>query len=574
MGCHKLPYKEDRESLEKKHFIEGVRLEKNPKEQKITPNAYQYHLKDHLGNTRLTFTTEPKTHEFNAFYEDATTVTKDGEDISNDMDLFENMGNVFSMDIHDITDAGSTYTKAQKLTGANGAIVGSILTIPVGKGDMINATVSAKYLAATGTLNGASTVAGSLIGALSGNSAAANFEGAATSTTASSGGSFVGALGSGVNSSEPMAFINLMFLAEDATDVTSDRFSYGQITSSSNNAHASMSLPQAYEAPSSGYVIVYLSNDSDYLTEVYFDDLNVTVEESKVIQTDSYYPFGMQQAGGYQRATNLKNNFLFNQGTGDKKFMTERITDLDLNWDMTKYRTYDYTTGRFLQVDPLADAADQEILTPYHYSLINPIRWNDPLGDCTGPDCPERQSSRGTLNAALQGNVTRSLRSANNNASKVITAKIGTQAAGIGGKLKLGKFANLEATGKAFSVEGKVGTDGSNELSSSVVSVDFALQVASSGGKFSQKDGATSFSASENGVTGDIKLRDKSGSVNVGGAKHSVGDSGDSNEFSIGATIGQISGEVSANLDAAAQAVTDVVDAAKSYFSNLIGPIK
>jgi RHS repeat-associated protein len=346
-------------------------------EGRIVPNSvtngwdYQYHLKDHLGNTRLTFTTKPKTHEFTLNYEEDPSNPDDFDSTLPEEEwTFKNMDNIILADLHDHTDTGNLYDKSQKLTGADGAIVGSILTIPVGKGDRINATVSAKYLTATGTLNGAATVAGSLIGALTGNSTTANFEGAANSTTASSDGSFVGALGSGVNTSEPMAFINLMFLSEDATDVTSDRFSYGQISSASSNAHASMSLPEVYEAPSNGYVIVYLSNDSDYLREVYFDDLKVTVNESKVIQTDDYYPFGLQHAGGFNRATAKDNKFLY----GGKELQDE----LDLGWLDYGWRMYQPEIGRWNGMDALSEKFYP--LSPYNYAANSPILITDPDG--------------------------------------------------------------------------------------------------------------------------------------------------------------------------------------------------
>lgn len=64
---------------------------------------------------------------------------------------------------------------------------------------------------------------------------------------------------------------------------------------------------------------------------------------------------------------------MFNDGA-------ERITDLDLSLDMTKFRTYDPAVGRWLQVDPAADQLSD--FTPYNYSFNNPIRYNDPLGDC------------------------------------------------------------------------------------------------------------------------------------------------------------------------------------------------
>ncbi|MBL6447617.1 hypothetical protein JMN32_14965 [Fulvivirga sp. 29W222] len=76
---------------------------------------------------------------------------------------------------------------------------------------------------------------------------------------------------------------------------------------------------------------------------------------------------------------------------------------------MTKYRTYDYTTGRFMQVDPLTDQAGQEIYTPYQYSFNNPIRYNDPYGDC--PKCWALAKgfvdfANGAVNAVASNNTT------------------------------------------------------------------------------------------------------------------------------------------------------------------------
>ncbi len=99
------------------------------------------------------------------------------------------------------------------------------------------------------------------------------------------------------------------------------------------------------------------------------------------------HPFGLTFNESV-RVASTRNNFLFNQGTGEKTFLTERISDLGLNWDMTKYRVYDYTLGRFLQVDPLADAVGQELWTPYHFVLNNPLLYSDPYGDCTDPNDP------------------------------------------------------------------------------------------------------------------------------------------------------------------------------------------
>jgi len=77
----------------------------------------------------------------------------------------------------------------------------------------------------------------------------------------------------------------------------------------------------------------------------------------------------------------VPNNFLFNQGTGAKQFKTERVFDLGLNVDMTKFRVYDPAIERWWQVDPKSDQGGQESWSPYQYALDNPISHNDPFGD-------------------------------------------------------------------------------------------------------------------------------------------------------------------------------------------------
>lgn len=67
----------------------------------------------------------------------------------------------------------------------------------------------------------------------------------------------------------------------------------------------------------------------------------------------------------------------------------EREDALDLNVDGTKFRIYDPAMGKWWQIDPLANEGDLVSVTPYNYSYNNPVRYNDPDGDC--PRCPRPQ---------------------------------------------------------------------------------------------------------------------------------------------------------------------------------------
>ncbi|MCG8384204.1 MAG: hypothetical protein MJA30_01585, partial [Cytophagales bacterium] len=357
-------------------------------EGRIVPNPvgdgydYEYYLKDHLGNTRVTFTTKPKTHTFYTNYEDTS---------DDDQALFEDVTTV-SNDIFDHTDQlGTTYTHAQLLNGTEGSRIGSVIAIPVGMGDTLNAKVYAKYVEMTTDLtNAVTSLATSLVNAFTGGIGGTNELGNQSINNNFGSGSLIGTNGFQADNTAPMAFLSVMFLPEGETiDLEKDvSFAYDQISSTASqpigqpkNTNYDELRIDNLVAPAPGYMLVYLSNESSTIAEVYFDDLTIEVKEDPVIQTDDYYPFGLT-FNSYQRVTAKENRYLYNQGIGDIQFKTERITDLDLNLDMTKYRMYDYATGRFTQVDPLADANPQESLTPYQYSFNNPIRYNDPNGDC------------------------------------------------------------------------------------------------------------------------------------------------------------------------------------------------
>ncbi len=107
-------------------------------------------------------------------------------------------------------------------------------------------------------------------------------------------------------------------------------------------------------------------------------NVRVSFEESSgvavVRQENSYYPFGLIMPGGYTPSSPNKN--LYNAGSE----WQEDFGDLPDLYS-TFYRNYDAALGRFVAVDPMADAA--ESWTSYQYGYNNPLIFNDPLGDLT-----------------------------------------------------------------------------------------------------------------------------------------------------------------------------------------------
>ncbi|NJM24458.1 MAG: hypothetical protein HC859_01945 [Bacteroidia bacterium] len=96
--------------------------------------VYEYTLRDHQGNTRITFTTQPRTDTWKATMEAAG-------DEQNDFGNYHADAN----DLLDHTDAGTVYQHAHILNGGYRGQVGMTRSLAVLPGDTVRASVYAKY---------------------------------------------------------------------------------------------------------------------------------------------------------------------------------------------------------------------------------------------------------------------------------------------------------------------------------------------------------------------------------------------------------------------------------------------
>ena len=140
-------------------------------------------------------------------------------------------------------------------------------------------------------------------------------------------------------------------------------------------------LSREYAIKEAGYVYMYISNENPTQVDVYFDDVTMTYTPSNVIQSNEYYPFGMQTANSWTRENTTGNNFLGNGGT--ELNTTSNLYDLD-------FRNYDPVLGRMHQVDPMAGKYSS--VTPYNFSFNDPVTFNDPNG--ASPVQPTRVESQ------------------------------------------------------------------------------------------------------------------------------------------------------------------------------------
>ena len=108
-------------------------------------------------------------------------------------------------------------------------------------------------------------------------------------------------------------------------------------------------MPEGYIEPTNnGYEYIYRLTDHLGNTRVSFKKNKVT-NEIDVLDTNDYYPFGLEHQKARQGASssNLGQNWKY-QGQ-------ERTPEMDLNIDEWKYRVSDPAIGRFWQIDPLAE---------------------------------------------------------------------------------------------------------------------------------------------------------------------------------------------------------------------------
>ncbi len=331
---------------------------------------YQYHLKDHLGNVRLTFSTTPESYTM--------------------VETFETGEENGWQDLHRHTNSNANTTiGGDEVERLQSGETGAMVFLSVNKGDTINLTVQANYEnAPTGN-----TFLGTAYNALfnSFDNVYGGSEGVTSTSSdfndALSGTEMAGKSGS---TAAPRAFLNFIFFDADMSFVNAG---FTQISTAAQGVgvHETIVLDVPV-ADREGYILAYLSNENQEAVNIHWDDFTVYHGKTNVVSMQDYYPFGLTFNESV-RVASTGQNFLYNQGTGDKQFRTERVKELGVNWDMTKLRTYDYAIARFLQVDPAADYNNLVTWTPYNYSYNNPIRWNDPWGDCPDGDCDENTFS-------------------------------------------------------------------------------------------------------------------------------------------------------------------------------------
>ena len=325
--------------------------------------VYHYDLSDHLGNVRVTAASERVTDTYVATME---TEVKDHEVL-----VFRNLDTRHLDQLRNTTaecDAIGRPNESAHLrvvSETDQRVFGPAKSLPVQPGDKVNLSVMAQYVPSNDN-NAYSADLGMLFlsaftgggsGAIESGSAA--YQGLATLF----GGS---ALTGRDQGNVPRAYLRYQLFDKNHR-IIDDFNDQGSMRVTETGAGAAESLVSGeitIDRP--GYLYVWVSNESNWQTDVFFDDLVIEHEHGKVVQAQDFYPFGM----AHQTHTRYENKHLY-QG---KEWQHE----LALNWFDFHARQYDPALGRFNGIDPLASSWAG--ISPYAGMLNNPVSYVDPDG--------------------------------------------------------------------------------------------------------------------------------------------------------------------------------------------------
>jgi RHS repeat-associated protein len=327
-----------------------------------TTPEYQYHLKDHLGNVRMTVTSVNETVEYLA--------TMEGEKAAAEEMLFDDISFRSGNGLANHTPEGN-----EAIYLSAGVERSASLDLAVSRGDVIYLQVYAYYEngvtsdpwpgggGETSLAKGAATIVSAVAGALSGGVLAG--EGSALLSSGTTAGSLL-AVPSVIDESAPVAYLNYELFNKTYSLVDGG---FRKVSSEALFSQELLTLGPI-EVTESGYLHVSLSNLSAK-QGVYFDDLKVQHTRGQIVQEDSYDPFGMPLAGLHEaRYGEVENRRLYNG--------RELQNDHDLNWYDYGARMYDAALGRWHAIDPLGDKYSS--WSPYQYVLNNPMKFIDPTG--------------------------------------------------------------------------------------------------------------------------------------------------------------------------------------------------
>jgi RHS repeat-associated protein len=156
----------------------------------------------------------------------------------------------------------------------------------------------------------------------------------------------------------PTAYLRYIFYNTSGVPIG---FGTSAITGASTSCN---NLSVNYTAPEAGTLQVYVANESN--TDVWFDEVNITVTQQLIAQENHYDPWGLNLVG-IEKNGNPNHRYQYNG--------KEKVEEFNLNWNDYGARQYDPQLGRWHAIDALSEK--HYPLSPYAYAGDNPVIFVD-----------------------------------------------------------------------------------------------------------------------------------------------------------------------------------------------------
>jgi RHS repeat-associated protein len=324
---------------------------------------YQYFLKDHQNNVRLTFDADPETKTAIATFELSAATLEQTQFLR-----INSVKRIYSTLLDRTNGASPGYSI--RLSGASNERYGPAKSIQVFPGDEFRAEVFAKYLDKNQSSWSASLT--TLVAQIISGTAGVVQEGSSFSTSTSSF-PFAGLLSSGATDAAPMAYLNWLVFDKNYKFIPSVS-GYVRLSTAAREYGQDVAFEKLIspliKITEPGYVYIYLSNEESQPVEVYFDDFTVSHFRSPVVQMNDYLPMG-NTFNTFERDDVQEQILKFNSKPVDN-FFSFILADFGR-------RNYALTAGRFFLQDRFQEKYFG--MSPYQHAANNPLKFSDHQGD-------------------------------------------------------------------------------------------------------------------------------------------------------------------------------------------------